>query len=1020
METLRHHPESRTERGFSLAEVTVALGITVILFLAALSMLAMDHRLYNRDDAVLEAAREGRYAVDKLERDLLMLGYQVDVRTVADPGPDGTENTDDDLVGQPSIAYAGPYELVFNADIDPTVDAIKDGLTADSVPTGYAPVTFHTGAETIRYTLDSNADGDVDGSDQGDDADEAVIKNDGLFLLLRETYGYNGTDNQNPSGPVALVRGPVDYPNGSRALPLFLYWGNFDSDAAEDLWGDDGSGGGTAGNGILEAGELSALGVVTDEDANDNAVLDTGEDRNGNGTLDRHIADIITRVEIHVTCETSYPDMDYEDPNRSSDTVPFRHRSVTMNTEIKPRNTDLPGGACGDEPEKTSSPSIVNACTDSLADGKVTLSWSLSADDGNFENDIEKYLIWRTDVNSVFGPTAFDEVLDGTASWEDDWIEMRTWPPRQYWYRVRAMDCTPQLSRLDPVAGPYPSATGPSYPTTFTVSDIAADDGTTLRVDWIASPDDPTNTTGYGQDVSKYYIYRSTQPDYRCVAPVNNSAITADGSSNYSFVDNATNSTSAPAYGALYYYWIRAMDDANVLSTYSPRSCARSYQGPNLPLSPSIRIASYGASDHPVDAWCLPNPANDPAGYDPYQIEYKLYTSSDLNSDGTLDSLVDIPVGYTETNNLEQTKYFDGIFWTLGDASNNKLLHGITAGASPRDLGQPGSSLRDVDFISRVAGLAVGDSGEILRSSDGGINWSDVSGSVTSSDLKAVDFMDERVAVAVGLGGTIVRTSDGGATWSLVSSPVTSDLRGVSGWNGFFVASGDGGTVLTSADGGSTFTQNLTYPGTDHVFDVCTTSTAGGNTLIYAATLDAIYVSADGGGTWSLKDFTGEGRIASIACIESGAAIAASRDTGAVLLTTNEGTTWSYQAASATEPIDVEMVTSRLLWVADRTGSVHYRDHTGSWQTLALPVSVIPADLAVRDEIVFEVTSTANWPSGTPYFGIITTAYNQGSAIDGEAGMAPDQSSSIESPDDSDPQIRVDSCKSFELSVIQP
>ncbi|MDQ7088518.1 MAG: YCF48-related protein [Acidobacteriota bacterium] len=165
-------------------------------------------------------------------------------------------------------------------------------------------------------------------------------------------------------------------------------------------------------------------------------------------------------------------------------------------------------------------------------------------------------------------------------------------------------------------------------------------------------------------------------------------------------------------------------------------------------------------------------------------------------------------------------------------------------------MGQPGNNLLDVDFINRLDGLAVGDAGEILQTSDGGINWTDVSGSVTSSDLKAVDQMDEQVAVAVGLGGTIVRSADGGASWALISSPVSNDLRGVSGWDGFFVAVGDAGTVLTSSDGGVTFTENLTYPGTDTVFDVCATSTAGGGTLIYAATQDAIYVSADGG--WNL------------------------------------------------------------------------------------------------------------------------------------------------------------------------
>ena len=100
------------------------------------------------------------------------------------------------------------------------------------------------------------------------------------------------------------------------------------------------------------------------------------------------------------------------------------------------------------------------------------------------------------------------------------------------------MDCTPQPSRLDPIAGPYPPTPGASYPTSFGVSDVAGDDGTNLQVDWAASPDDPSNSTGYGGDVTKYYVYRSTSSYYRCVAPVNSSVITAPGAPSYSFTDN--------------------------------------------------------------------------------------------------------------------------------------------------------------------------------------------------------------------------------------------------------------------------------------------------------------------------------------------------------------------------------------------------------------------------------------------------------------------------------------------------
>lgn len=1010
----------RGQGGFSLAEVSVALGITALLFLAALSMLSLDHRLYNRDDSVLEAAREGRYAADKLERDLLMLGYQVDVRTIADPGPDGTENTDDDLTGQPQIAYAAPYEIVFNSDIDPTIDAIHDGLADDSTPTGYSPVTFHTGAETIRYTLDSSGDGTIDATDHGDDADEAVIKNDGLYLLHRETYGYNGTDNANPNGPIALVRGPTPYPNGSQAIPLFLYWGQFDSDPAEDLWGDDGTGGGTAGNGILEPGELSALGPVTDEDANDDAVLDAGEDRNGNGTLERRITQLITRVEVHVTTETSYPDVDYADPNRSDPSTPFRYRSVTTNTEIKPRNIELPGGACGDEPEPTSSPSVTNACASTLADGKVQVSWALSDDDGNFENDIEKYLLWRTDVNNIFGPTPFDEVIDGTNNWQDDWIEMRTWPPRQYWYRVRAMDCTPQLSRLDPVAGPYPPTPGAAYPPTFTISDVAGDDGTNLQVDWERSPDDPSNTTGYGGDVKKYYVYRSTSPDYRCVAPVNNAPVVASGAPDYTFTDNATNSSSGVVYGQLYYYWMRAMDDNTVLSPYSPRVCARSYQGPVMPAATEARVVTYGASDHPVEAWCLPNEDNDAAGYDPYLIEYKLYHSSDVNSDGTYDSMVDNAVGYTEPSNYEATKYWDGIFWAVGHGGSADIVHGITAGSAPRKLNNPTTeTLRSIDFTDRLNGVAVGGNGTILVSHDGGASWSGSPGAFTAVDLWDTTYINDQAGITVGNSGTILRSDDGGDNWNGVVSPVVANLNSVSSNGNFVVAGGANGTVLTSTDGGQTFAENLTYPASDNIYAVCATMTSGGNNLVYVGSTDAVFISPDGGGTWAQHDFAGAGRVLGIACLESGHAMIATYS-GEVWSTSNEGTTWGQEPISPATPRDVSMISPRLAWVAGSDGTIFYRDHTGNWQSLSIDSSFIIEGLVGRPEIVFEAANTADDASGTPYFGVLTTAYNQGSALDGEAGMTPDQSSAIENPDDSDPQILVDSCNNFELFATQP
>ncbi len=1010
----------RSERGFSLAEMSVALAITSLLFLAALSMLAMDQKVYNRDDAVLEAAREGRYISEMLERDLLMAGYQVDVRTIADDGPDGTSNTDDDIVGQPQIVYAAPYELVFNADIDPNVNAIQDGLAGDSVPTGYAPVTFHTGAETIRYTLDSTGDGTIANTDRGDEADEAVTDNTGLFLLRREVYGYNGTNNRNPSGPVGLMRGPIAYPNGSRAIPLFLYWGDFDTDPAKDLWGDNGAGGGTAGNGILEPGEIAALSAVTDEDTDNDSTLDTGEDRNGNGTLERRVTSLISRIEVHVTTETSYPDIDYVDPNRSSNTTPFKYRSVMSNTEIKPRNIDLPGGACGDEPEPTKSPSIVNACPNALADGKVRVGWSLSDDDGNYEDDIEKYVVWRTDVNSIFGPTPYDEVLGGSGTWDDDFIEMRTWPPRQYWYRVRAMDCTPQLSRLDPTAGPYPAAPGPSYPPNFDVLDVPGDDGTNLDVTWVNSPDDPSNTTGYGADVDDYHVYRSTSSDYRCQAPVNKTAIAASGASDYTFTDNATNSSSALVYGELYYYWLRAVDSASGISPYSPRGCARPYKGPTFPIGQAARVVNYGSTDHPPEVWFSPNPANEAAGYDPYLLEYRVYRGTDLDSDGNSDSLVDYVNGY-RASDLVDTLHWDGIFWTVGSGGTADIYHAIDASTGARDLSHGSTeTLNDVAFSNRLEGVIVGTSGATLTTNNGGATWNELT-AVTSAELKGVaSAAGGDVFVAGGTSGTLIRSDNAGGSWALVASPLSDTIQDIDGEELFFAAVGDNGAVAISIDGGQTFAQSATFTAVDNLEDVCVAPGSFAATSGYIVGGEKVWTSHDSGSTWTEQTLAGEGDFSSVDCVDANNAVIASEDQDKLLVTADGGASWSQPAVSPPSPLDVKMLSPRLIYTVTANGSVYFRDHAGSWQSQALEAGVALTGLALRGEMVFEDSTKSADASGTSYYYVVTARYAQSTSLDGESGLTPDRPNTIEIPDDSDDQILVDSCKNIELAAMQP
>jgi photosystem II stability/assembly factor-like uncharacterized protein len=106
--------------------------------------------------------------------------------------------------------------------------------------------------------------------------------------------------------------------------------------------------------------------------------------------------------------------------------------------------------------------------------------------------------------------------------------------------------------------------------------------------------------------------------------------------------------------------------------------------------------------------------------------------------------------------------------------------------------------------------IVVGDKGTILRSTDTGFNWANVSIPDTSFDFNAISqqgvYYTGDIFVAVGSGGRIYKTTDVGDTWQQKISGTTSNLRSVS-----FVSQdsgvvvGDNGTILFTTNGGDTW-----------------------------------------------------------------------------------------------------------------------------------------------------------------------------------------------------------------------
>jgi photosystem II stability/assembly factor-like uncharacterized protein len=121
---------------------------------------------------------------------------------------------------------------------------------------------------------------------------------------------------------------------------------------------------------------------------------------------------------------------------------------------------------------------------------------------------------------------------------------------------------------------------------------------------------------------------------------------------------------------------------------------------------------------------------------------------------------------------------------------------------NPVPTAEPLWSVVHLDFQTIIA---VGNSGTILKSIDGGATWTPQSSGITGR-LEGVCFADANTGSAVGLNGIILGTNDGGATWTPQSSP-TNNLISVSCTDAnTATAVGYNSTIIRTTDGGSTWT----------------------------------------------------------------------------------------------------------------------------------------------------------------------------------------------------------------------
>ncbi len=268
-----------------------------------------------------------------------------------------------------------------------------------------------------------------------------------------------------------------------------------------------------------------------------------------------------------------------------------------------------------------------------------------------------------------------------------------------------------------------------------------------------------------------------------------------------------------------------------------------------------------------------------------------------------------------------------GAIWTTSDGA-----------AWSQQSTQVSDELNAVTFVTDLLGFSVGNGGTVLKTVDGGSNWTQIVSVPTSEDLMDVAFDSASDGWAVGETGTVLVTSNGGTTWSSVADAAQA-LYGVAALDGgeTLAVGEDGQLLLSSGTGepwmpyGATGFANLYDAAFLNALEGC--AVGDGGTLLH---------TDDGGVTWVPADSGTSEALRGVDCVASGKGWIVG--TGGAIRTSVDATTWVGQ--SPPEPTSetlraVDFVDDEHGWIVGSNSTVLHTVNGGSiWETQTAPSAV--------------------------------------------------------------------------------
>ncbi len=276
-------------------------------------------------------------------------------------------------------------------------------------------------------------------------------------------------------------------------------------------------------------------------------------------------------------------------------------------------------------------------------------------------------------------------------------------------------------------------------------------------------------------------------------------------------------------------------------------------------------------------------------------------------------------------------------------AYNGSLYCSLNGGTTWTKRSQSG--LRLITSSADMMKLAACDANDIFTSTDGGYTWTDRVPSGTRAWSGIASSADGLKLAACVKNGGIFTSTDGGATWTERTGAGSRDWKSIAcSSDGARIAAAESiGKVFVSSDSGATWASSTA---TGPLFLADLAGSSAGTRLATCTYSGYLYTSADGGSTWTERAGPGIRRWRAIASSADGLTVAAcswrqnldptSTVGGSIFVSQDGGASWTERtAAGAREWMDIAVSPdgARLAAVAWGGGLYTSGDYGATWTT---------------------------------------------------------------------------------------